>query len=226
MKNRWALGVVALLAAACGAPDARTAPLTNDSPPAPPRVLRVVCEENGTRVLSSEVRARRDGIHVRFLNRAGMHGFYMRSTESEENHGGRLRGRNQKDVSSHAPGPMQVACHERGDSPDYYGDDPRYAQFEIVDPDDLWVPWRVACEDPETLSGKRVEGARSVDDVERWLRALYDVPPTAVRVRPGYPETQWKGNPWVLRHEDETIVYFHAFREARAWRIAKADICS
>ena len=228
MRNAWALGLVVVLAVGCGRTDAHILnPKGTPPPKAPPAaVLRVVCEQEGTRVLSSQVRARPDGIHVEFLNRAGMNGFYMRSTESEENHGGRLRGRIQKDVSSHAPGTMQVACHERGDHPDFYGDDARYAQFEIVDPDDLWIPWTVACDRPETLESERVEGARSAMDVERWLRDRFDVPAEAVRMRPGYPDTQWKGDPWVLRHEDETIVYFHAFQEAGAWRIESAEVCT
>ena len=197
-------------------------------------VLRVVCNEHRTVVLTPKVRARSDGIHVVFINRAGAGGFFMRSDDDpDDNHGGRLAGRITKDVSSHAPGRMRVACYERGHSPSFYGDDERYAEFEIVDPHDLWIPWKVGCEDPQTIDGTEpdgtemiVPGAHGVDDVEQYLRERFDLPREAVRVRPGYPETGWKGNPFVLRHEGETIAYFHAFADDGKWRLALAKVCT
>ena len=189
-------------------------------------VLRVLCSEHRTVVLTPRVRVRSDGIHVVFVNRGGADEFFMRGDDNpDENHGGRLTERITKDVSSHAPGRMRVACYERGDAPRYYSDDERYAEFEIVDPYDLWIPWKVACADPETVRDRKVEGVRSVDDAERWLRERYDLPSDSTRVRPGYPDTQWKGNPWVLVHKGETIAYFHAFEEDGEWRIVQARVC-
>lgn len=215
----------ALLLVACGG--ARPIETTAASSTRAVSVLRVLCNENRTVVLTPQVRARPDGIHVVFVNRGGADEFFMRSDDfADENHGGRLRGRVAKDVSSHAPGDMRVACYERGEAPPYYGDDDRYAEFEIVDPDDLWIPWKVECPDPETLSDRRVEGANGVDDVARWLRDRYDLPPASARVRPGYPETGWKGNPWVLVHGGRTIAYFHAWKTRGGWTIVMADVCA
>ena len=189
--------------------------------------MRVLCNERRIIVLTPRVRARDDGIHVSFINRGGTDEFFMRSDDfPDENHGGRLTGRITKDVSSHAPGRMRVACYERGDAPRYYSDDKRYAEFEIVDPHELWIPWKVACEDPKTVLNERIRGVHDADDVERWLRDRYELPPESTRTRPGYPKTMWKGDPWVLVYEGETIAYFHAFRNrAERWLIARAEVC-
>ena len=232
MRLTAAYFATALLLASCG--DVPPVEISPASSVEAVGVLRVVCNEHLTVVLTPRVRARTDGIHVVFINRAGTDEFYMRSDDDpDENHGGRLPERITKDVSSHAPGRMRVACYERSNSPAYDGDDPRFAEFEIVDPEGLWIPFKVACQDPETIDGTEpdgtemiVPGARSVDDVERYLRERFDLPREAVRARPGYPETGWKGNPFVLRHKGETIAYFHAFVDDGKWRLALAEVCT
>ena len=195
-----------------------------------PGVLRVICEEDRTRVVTPRVRTHPDGVHFMYVNRAGMDQLWMRSVESPdlENHGGFLRKERQRDVASHGPGRMWVACFDKGDHPPYYEHDARYAEFEIVDVAGLWIPWQVACDDPESLERKRVQDIRTADEAEQWLRDHYDIPDDAERVRPGYPKTAWKGDPWVLVHNDATIVNFHVFREQPrkdVWRLT-AEICT
>ena len=222
----------ALLLGACGV--AQPVETTSANSVGAVGALRVVCNEDRTVVLTPRVRARSDGIHVVFINRTGVDEFFMRSDDDPgDNHGGRLRDRITKDVSSHAPGRMRVACYERGDAPGYYSNDRRYAGFEIVDPHGLWIPFEVACQDPETIDGTEpdgsemiVPGAHGVDDVEQYLRERFDLPAEATRARPGYPETGWKGNPFVLQHEGETIAYFHAFADDGKWRLAFAEVCA
>lgn len=229
MKVIPALGAIVLLAPGCGAMDASTVKASQEHAPPAAAVLRVVCEETGTRVLSSKVRARRDGAHFLFINRASMDEYWMRMVEGADsgNHGGYLRKLRQRDVASHPPGRMWVACFEKGEHPPYYEHDPRYAEFEIIDPQNLWIPYEVACDHPESFERRPIKGVNSVDQAERWIRENYDIPADATRVRPGYPETAWKGNPWVLVHEGNTIVHFSVYKERPdgVWRV-NAEICT
>ena len=172
------------------------------------------------------VEAHADGVHLRFQNRSSAFEFFMRSaSDPDDNHGGRLRGRAVKDVSSHAPGHMWVACRHRGEEHlPFYEDDPRYARFEIVDPKDLWIPFDPDCDSVETVRNERLRDAESLEDVETWVRDRFDVE-AGERVRPGYPETRWKGNPWVIRHEERTVVYFSAFEDDAGWIVTHAEGC-
>ena len=231
MRFERALLTVLVLLASCGVREPRGGGQQGIRPGGSEPVsgiARVVCQKDGTQVLTPRVRAHRDGIHVLFINRGGLDEFYMRNTnDPDENHGGFLRKRRQLDIASHPPGRMWVGCFEKGDYPQsYYGGDERYAEFEVVDPRDLWIPLGVTCDSQETLSEKRVEGAENIDDVEAWLRDKYDLPSESVRMRPGYPETQWKGNPWVLVKDDETVAYFSAFKDDTAWRITVGEVCT
>lgn len=192
----------------------------------PAAVARIVCGPAGATVVTPRVRARSDGIHIRFRNVAGAIEFYMRAEgDPTQNHGGRLRARLTEGVASHPPGKMLVACRRPGEAPPpFYGDDPRYDSFEIVDPDELWVPIHPGCSDIDRVRDRRLPRADSVTDVEAWVRDHFDVH-GGRRVRPGYPETQWKGNPWVISESGTTLAYFHAFRDDRGWMLPLAEGC-
>lgn len=185
-----------------------------------------MCGRDGTEIRTPRVVARRDGVHIRFENRFGAFEFFMRSAEDpEDNHGGRLRGRSSRDVSSHGPGTMFVACRHKGEEHlPFYEGDPRYARFEIVDPQGLWVPFEPDCESIDSVSNERPHDVDTFEEVEAWVRERFDVE-AGERVRPGYPETEWKGDPWVIRHEGRTLVYFHAFKDDVGWYIARAEGC-
>ncbi len=186
---------------------------------------RVVCDWDGTRVLTPRVRARRDGVHLIFINRSGADEFFMRGVDDpDNNHGGKLRSARQKDVSSHGPGRMWVACFEKEDPPGYYGRDPRYVEFEIVDPHALWVPWELECSDATTIENERVPSATTQEDVFDWFRKRFELPPGDFQ-RPGYPKTEWKGNPWVLVRDGRTIANMQAFKEDGVWTIPFGGAC-
>lgn len=190
-----------------------------------PSLAVVVCEEGGTRVMTPRVRPRRDGIHIRFVNPSGAKQFHMRAAEHpDDNHGGFLRGPTHLDVSSHGPGPMLVACLDRGERPDYYGRDDRYDELEVVDVNDLWIPFEVDCDDSARLRNRRVPDATSIENVADWLRERYGLQGTT-RERPGYPLTQWKGDPWVLRDEGRTLASFNPTRDDRGWMISTGEVC-
>lgn len=223
---RLLLLLVLMVPACATASSSPPRPVGSGSRPAA-SVGRVSCEVGGARVSTPTVRARRDGIHLEFRNPAGMDEFYMwAADDADDNHGGRLRAYRTKDVSSHAPGQMWVACMDRGEPhPPFNEDDSRYARFEIVDPRGLWVAWEPDCSDVEDVESRRVNDAGSLEDVERWVRERFDIEGGS-RVRPGYPGTQWKGAPWVIVKERRTLAYFQAYEDDVGWIVQMARGCS
>lgn len=224
--SKLSIILAALVLAACGLPASRAAgPRAADRDPVA-AIGRVVCDEDGTRVLTPRLRAHRDGIHVMFINRSSADEFYMRGANNPgNNHGGPLRSPRHKDVSSHEPGVMWVACVKKGDHPPFYDFDERYGEFEIIDVHDLWVSWELDCSKTTEIKDRRITGAESQEDVFEWFRDQFDLPPGNFR-RPGYPKTEWKGNPWVLVEDDRTIASVHPWRTNGVWTITFAATCT
>ena len=231
--NKLRIALLCVFTTACGtalAPASERGATPHPEETAPPRgaaVGRVVCDEGGARVVTPRIRARVDGVHILFRNRSGAFEFYMRGESSgDNNHGGRLRGPTTKDVSSHAPGMMWVACRQRGEPHlPFYEHDPRYDSFEIVDPDGLWVAFEPECSNPEEIEWERIEDAETLEDVEAWVRDRFGID-GGERLRPGYPETQWKGDPWVIVVDGRTLAYFNAMRDDVGWVVLNARGCT
>lgn len=190
-------------------------------------VGRVVCTADGeTRVLTPRIRAGREGVRMLIYNRGDAVEFFMRETDSESNHGGRLRDRTTRDVFTHAPGEVWIVCLDRKEPPPAWMDpDPRYATFEIVDPDELWVDYEPECERTDEVRGDPVTRTRSVDELEAWIRERFGID-SGDRATPGYPETGWKLPNWVIEDGDRTIAYFVAVKDDGMWRLLVAEGCA
>ena len=150
----------------------------------------------------------------------------MRAADDpDDNHGGYLRSKRQRDWAPHAPGVMWVGCFERGEYPPHYEYDERYAEFEIVDDHDLWISWELECSDRTRIEDKRLPDAETQQDVFDWFRARFDLPPGDFQ-QPGYPKTAYKGNPWVLHVDGRTIANIHPWREDGVWTITVGAACT
>ena len=216
--------------AACGTPVAATgrAPTLTSSPDAPAAdVLRVVCDEGITRVETPLVRAFADGVHAHFENPGGAAEYWIRAvtTPDDGNHGGPIPDGDENWGWSDSPGDYYIGCYEKGDYPPYYEVDERYARYEVVDVDGLWISPTPECEHQEKVEGERLLGAASIDDVESWVRDRFNVE-GGERVRPGYPQTRWKGDPWVIRHDGKTLASFHAMEQDGTWVVNRAEGCA
>ncbi|MFN2390111.1 MAG: hypothetical protein ABR575_10980 [Actinomycetota bacterium] len=224
-----ALMIVCCVTAACGNP---VAPLgeslverTQQQPIAD--VLEVVCDSDGTRVQTARVRAFPDGVHARFENPAGATEYWIRALTNPDdgNHGGEVPNGRERSGWSDAPGKYLIGCYQKDETLPYHEPDDRYARYEVVDIDALWTPWDTDCEDPKTVDEQPLPEARSIDAVETWVRDRFDIH-VGARVRPGYPETRWKGNPWVIRHESRVLVNFHAMEDNGTWVLHRAEGCT
>lgn len=190
-------------------------------------VGHVVCtKDGGTKALTPRIRAREEGVHLLIHNRGEAIEFFMRETSSESNHGGRLRERITRDVFTHAPGEIWIACLDRDEAmPPWMGSDERYASFEIVDPDGLWVDYEPECERTEEERGDKLYKAKTVGELEAWVRDRFDIR-TGVRDIPGYPGTGWKLPNWVIVEDDRTLAFFMAAKDKEGlWVLMGAEGC-
>lgn len=226
MRTAPALLICSVALSACGSPVPATQ-AGSEAPEPVSDVLKVVCEGDRTRVETPFVRAFADGVHATFENPGGAHEFWVRAVSNPDdgNHGGWIPDSGDERWGwSDAPGEYFIGCYDKGEHPPYYEMDHRYARYEVVDVDGLWISWHVECENSETLEGERLIGADSIEDVEAWIRDRFEVR-GGERVRPGYPETGWKGNPWVIQEGDRTLVSFHAMEDDVGWTVHRAEGC-
>lgn len=225
-----ALVVACFLIAACGSPGTSLGASSGNQMQEPPvaDVLEVICHSDGTRVETPRVRAFPDGVHARFENPAGATEYWVRAVTSpdEGNHGGRVPdGEARWRWWSDAPGEYYIACYDKDEPLPYYELDDRYARYEVVDIDHLWVSWDVECSQSSDIDNEPVPGAETQEDVFEWFRDRFDLPPGDFR-RPGYPKTEWKGNPWVLVDEGHTIAALHPWKENSGWTITSGQACT
>jgi hypothetical protein len=198
MLSRWIrISAVFVLAAACAdarlpaAPTSAAEPAAGTRSPAPAEsaapVAHVVCEKDSLTLENPVVRAQRDGVHVAVENRGGVWGFEFRHLTDPNIawNGGPIGRGTTRLTDAHGPGEVLVAClRARDPDPqgDYYRDENApTAKLTIVDPDDLYVPWELACgfgeqfrrkmaagEDESPLSvARRVPGVMPTDSIKR-----------------------------------------------------------
>jgi hypothetical protein len=216
-----------LIASACAAPSASPSlgSLAAGTPEEPASTtMEVVCDHDATRVDPVRVMPAEGGVEVTFDNPAGADEYWVRAASSADdwNHGGRVPERFTE--WSDPPGRYLVMCHEKGDHPPYYEPDDRYAEFEVVDPYDLWVEPDAECDDAVFIDEERVEGATSQEDVEEWIRDRFDLHEEERRVG-GYPWTLWKADAFALTRGDRTMAGWFAHPDSGGW-IVKGTACT
>lgn len=182
-----ALGTGALILLSCGDAE-RGTPVNGDSGNQAD-VAHIVCGKDTVRVDTPVVRAHRDGVTLEFENQGEVWGLQLHPETYEYGQamGGSLRARLTEVTYSVPPGKVIVACLPTND-PSYRDADAATATFTVVDSDELYVPWDLACgfaeqssisiaaaggEDPAQVF-RRVPGVRSSDELKK----------------PNYPESE------------------------------------
>ena len=167
-----------------------------DEPTSIPDLARITCTSGGVEVSTPQVRPRRDGVHIAIDNRTDKRAFYVRDVSTASgNHGGRLRPHATTRVTTtFAPGEIFVGCFRNAHVTPYFGEDSSFARLTIEDPEGLWTPLDLACDQTEE---RRATGSRRSGEDQPNLRAmarahLSGLQPSDRFARPGYPGTQWK----------------------------------
>jgi hypothetical protein len=193
-------------------------------------VARVVCDEHGAAAPTRRVRAQRDGVHIIVENRSNARELYIRDAEEEGwNHGGRLKAYEANDIrTTLPPGEILIGCFRNiGDAPYSETNVPEYARITIVDPDRLWIPIGLACDDARS-AGTFDAGRIVADPPASYEHIAREFVPglksTDELVRPGYPLTGWHGEPRLILREGEAVAHLDLYRQHSRWEV-RVDAC-
>ncbi|HKZ86265.1 MAG TPA: hypothetical protein VJ793_21745 [Anaerolineae bacterium] len=119
------------------------------------QVAEIVCEAEGTQVLTPVVQVQADGVHIRVDNRSSVERFIFKqeSPTSAFNQHQAPPGISET-VSEEGPGSWKVICSDPNDYPQAGSS---WVRLEVVDPDGVWLPDRPACEHPTGIHPDYVE---------------------------------------------------------------------
>ena len=176
------VALAAALVSGCGAePDEGL----RSGPPA--AVARIACGQDGARVLTPEVEARRDGLHLQLTNETVREVHVTVERDSSGAAGIAAPPGTSAEILTVGPGEWAVTC---------YGESALPAEaptFELVDTG-VWVSTELTdCETPEATHGDPPRSigpdeGELVDVARRALDAFVDLEPGYALERAGYPE--------------------------------------
>lgn len=190
-----------------------------------PGVAQIVCTEAGAVVLTPRVRAREDGIHLRFHNPWRVPKAFNLLAEDGGNEGGRLRYGRDGNVSTFAPGLLYVACLDRLNDAVYDTRDESYASFTIVDPDGLWTDPTLECGEGRRrrviVTDERLPANPDrLPDMEALIREhVPGVVSSDVLERPLYPESMFIFETRTVVRDGRRIATLMLVREEPYWAI-------
>jgi hypothetical protein len=195
MTRFLVLALAAVLGlAACGSDPATEAepmaPTESSETPeaAVPDVARIVCAAGGTRVETSVVKPRADGVHLEFVNETGKDLAYAIEDADGGGGGAPVPAGGVTEVLDLRPGTVSVACEEESgeDQPAGAG-----SPLEIVDRDGVWISAELACGDTFTsMVADYAAGTKGeADPLAAARKALEQFSEPGDVVEPaGYPE--------------------------------------
>lgn len=209
---------VAVLSFRCQSPPSDGEPKPAADRQGAPDIARVVCDADGTRILTPKVAAQRDGLHLVIDNR--LEGDYGFSVETPEGGGGgdnASKGESRHVFDSIPPGEARIGCYEsRKDM------EPDYATVEILKSDSGYRSVNLECRGGAAVMGEGgllAPGAKGEkgEPVELARRALKD------RLREDdtleladYPESVSSRSVRVVR-EGRVITAVSYRKEATGW---------
>ena len=152
----------------------------------PAVVARIVCQGDGIRLEDPLVRAKRDGVHVTVENPGNAWGVALHPEPSPYGFAAEIQLSNgtTRYTSAIGPGEVTVACVPTSRSA-YYNPGIATDTLTIVDPDELYMPWALACGSGDQF---RATIRASVDeDPLSVVRRVLGVMPDDAVDRPKYP---------------------------------------
>ena len=227
-----ALGVALPLVALAGLGQRGSTYGSSGASPSPnpadaPDVLRVACTPDGIELASTVVQPQPDGVHLEIENETGRPGILFHATLL-----GRDDGRfdtwgvgTDWQVFTFPPGPIYARCDE---IPTDLSDPGKFEEFDVVDPNALWVSDELACEHAVEAAGFRYDGgvpSPSEPDPEQAIRKHVpgvlptdEVVPAEYGVREGYA---WM----IVRRDGQTLARFQVVEYEQKWDVHFGDTC-
>jgi hypothetical protein len=190
-----------------------------------PNTARVTCEEGKTTVSDPRVRAQPDGVHVLIDNPVGAATFYMRDANDPGlNQGGDLRrGMVTAVRATFAPGRVLIGCFQRGrEAPFNETEVAEFVSLTVLDPQRLWTSYELECgagrEARNIRTGLLPEATPSYESL-----AYQSVPGLQLGdrlIRPGYPLTEWRGEPRIVVRDSQAIASLGFFQQNGTWVVS------
>ena len=117
-----------------------------------PDVLQVDCGFGATLIDTAVVRSQDDGLHMEFTNTEGYVGYELLTPEGTPPEqffsAGHTFGGESSLVAPFGPGRWEIGCREKGENVEA---GVSTMTFDLVDPDDHYAPFELACQDPVEL---------------------------------------------------------------------------
>jgi hypothetical protein len=192
-----------------------------------PTAVSLTCTRDGIEVLSAEVPAQPDGVHVIVDNPGGARIVHVHlkgptpvsHPDRSLSVGVRPQGL-ARDIEAWPPGPVELSCHG-------HGIDERRETVHVTDPQGFWVSGALACE--ETVPYNRPAGLTLHADMEAAVREnVRGLLPTDEIVRTGYPQDPLPAvTMLVVRDGDPVaaITLIYAGPEEGGWIPNPGEIC-
>jgi hypothetical protein len=149
-KTAGSAAVAAVLAAACGGRHPVVPEATGTVKSSLPDAVQVVCDSDGTSVLTPVVRPQRDGVHLKIQNTTGEDLSFIVGGDGDNAPAG-----SSELIWPLAPGAVKIGCAALS-AP---GDTPPDGEVTVQDPDGLWIDPGVGCGSAVIGSMDYVQGA-------------------------------------------------------------------
>lgn len=220
------LVLVCFALTACGSPstDRPGTPSPQAANPVPE--VTMTCDGETTKLDSTVVEAKADGVHVTIVNASGMDLSYTVSLRSGGGFGAGAPRMEKTLVLSLPPGDLAIGCDPRSEGDPSAG----LPTLRVIDPEGYYLPKELECTS-ETASGSSIDYAEDATGDKRnpieivAERFEDELAPEDEVVRAGYPDEG--GDPTIaIRREGRTVVAVHLFgNDKEGYLIDSEDIC-
>ncbi len=147
-----AAAAVVAAASACGQSPAKTAPAAADVPDQ----VRLVCNRDGSRLLTPVARPQRDGLHLLLVNRGPAAALSVGDAGENAPHG------RSRHVLVLPPGRVRVGCLSDRDLATDPPDRSGLVALTVSDPRGVWIPDHLSCRRASIGISDHVAGARGL----------------------------------------------------------------
>lgn len=189
-----------------------------------PTALSVTCTDEGIEVLSTEVPAQPDGVHIIVDNPGGARIVHARLKgpppvgihDKTLSVGVRQQGL-AREIQQWPPGAVELSCHG-------HGVDERRVRVQVTDPQGLWISDELACDD--TVPYDRPSDRTPYADLERTVREnVHGVLPSDDIVRAGYPQDAFPVATLLVVRDGEPLAAIELIHTPDDWFPGPGRIC-
>ena len=220
MKPSTALLGVLLFLASCGEPQTSRLRVGGNEARNVPDEIVLICDSDGHRISTDEVRPQGDGVHLVVDNRRDRDpGIAYRYGDGSGGGDNAPPGRTVLRLPA-PPGPFQVACY-----PNDPNAEPAYLSAEVVDPEGVYVDAELGCGARVSGIGEYTEKPKGVDDPEAAARDQleFGIEEGDELRRAGYPDAE--APVFVVVRDGDVVARTDLLRGTSGWYTDGYEAC-